>query len=152
MKRSARIQAIVEIKSAQEQSAMKVLGAVQRKKAELQAQLDNLRQYRLEYQERFDRLGSGGVMVVQLLEFRAFIDKLDKAIAGQEQAMCAIDADLMAKRKNWERMHQQTHSLQKVCDAALQTEMKRADKREQQEQDEWASGFSRNSSGGTKNA
>ncbi|WP_036250938.1 flagellar export protein FliJ [Methylobacter sp. BBA5.1] len=152
MKRSQRIQTIVEIKASQEKNSLEVLGAVQRKKAELQAQLDNLKQYRQEYQERFDRLGGGGVKVAQLLEFRSFIEKLDKAIAGQEQAMRAMDADLAAKRKVWESAHQQTNSLRKVCDSALQTETRQAGKLEQVAQDEWASRFFQSSSGGAKNA
>lgn len=152
MKRSQRIQTIVEIKAAQEKNSLEVLGAVQRKKAELQAQLDNLRQYRQEYQERFDRLGGDGVKVAQLLEFRSFIEKLDKAIAGQEQAVRTMDAGLAAKRKVWESAHQQTNSLRKVCDSALQTENRQAGKLEQAAEDEWASRFFQSSSGGAKNA
>jgi flagellar protein FliJ len=63
-----------------------------------------------------------------------------------------MDADLAAKRKVWESAHQQTNSLRKVCDSALQTETRQAGKLEQAAQDEWASRFFQSSSGGAKNA
>ncbi len=152
MKKSQRIKTIVDIKATQEKNALEVLGAVQRKLLSMQAQVEGLRNYRKEYQDRFDQLGIKGVNVAQLLEFRSFIDKLDKAIIGQEQVLSSIEADLMAKRKIWEELHHKTQSLQKVCDSALAIEMKQEAKREQLEQDERASRTGRNNSNGMGNA
>ncbi|MDP1969728.1 MAG: flagellar export protein FliJ [Methylobacter sp.] len=142
----------VEIKATQEKSALEVLGAVQRKLQGMQVQVEGLRNYRKEYQDRFDQLGSRGVNIAQLLEFRSFIDKLDKAIIGQEQVLRSIEAEVIAKRKIWEELHHKTQSLQKVCDSALVIEMKQEAKREQQEQDERASRIGRNNSSGMGNA
>lgn len=144
MKKSQRIKTIVEIKATQEKNALEVLGAVQRKLQSMQVQVEGLRNYRKEYQDRFDQLGSKGVNVAQLLEFRSFIDKLDKAIIGQEQVLDSMEAELKAKRKVWEELHHKTQSLQKVCDSALVAEMKQEAKREQLEQDERASRTGRN--------
>lgn len=152
MKKSQRIKTIVDIKATQEKNALEVLGAAQRKFQSMQAQVEGLRNYRKEYQDRFDRLGVKGVNVAQLLEFRSFIDKLDIAIIGQEQVLSSIEAELKAKRKIWEELHHKTQSLQKVCDSALVVEMKQEAKREQLEQDERASRIGRNGSGGIGNA
>jgi len=152
VKKSQRIKTIVDIKANQEKSALEVLGAVQRKHQGMQAQVEGLRNYRREYQDRFDQLGVKGVNVAQLLEFRSFIDKLDKAIIGQEQMLDSIEAEVKAKRKIWEELHHKTQSLQKVCDSALKIEMKQEAKREQQEQDERASRIGRNNSSGMGNA
>ncbi|MGZ5055944.1 MAG: flagellar export protein FliJ [Methylobacter sp.] len=152
MKKSQRIKTIVDIKANQEKSALEALGAVQRKHQGMQAQVEGLKIYRREYQDRFDQLGAKGVNVAQLLEFRSFIDKLDKAIMGQEQMLDSIEAEVKAKRKIWEELHQKTQSLQKVCDSALKVEMKQEAKREQQEQDERASRIGRNNSSGMGNA
>lgn len=152
MKKSQRIKTIVDIKATQEKNALEVLGAVQRKLQSMQAQVEGLRNYRKEYQVRFDQLGIKGVNVAQLLEFRSFIDKLDKAIIGQEQVLSSIEAELMTKRKIWEELHHKTQSLQKVCDSALAIEMKQEAKREQLEQDERASRSGRNNSNGMGNA
>ncbi|MDI1276508.1 flagellar export protein FliJ [Methylobacter sp.] len=152
MKKSQRIKTIVEIKANQEKSALEVLGGVQRQLQSMQAQVEGLRNYRKEYQDRFDQLGAKGVNVAQLLEFRSFIDKLDKAIMGQEQILSSIEVEVIAKRKIWEELHHKTQSLQKVCDSALVVEMKQEAKREQQEQDERASRIGRNNSSGMGNA
>jgi len=152
VKKSQRIKTIVDIKATQEKSALEVLGAVQRKILAMQAQIEGLKNYRQEYRDRFNLLGTDGVKVAQLLEFRSFIDKLDKAIMGQEQTLSSMEVELMAKRKIWESLHQKTQSLQKVCDTALAVEMKQEDKREQLEQDERASRIGRNNSSGMRNA
>ncbi|EGW20508.1 flagellar export protein FliJ [Methylobacter tundripaludum] len=152
MKKSQRIKTIVEIKANQEKNALEVLGGIQRQLQSMQAQVEGLRNYRKEYQDRFDQLGAKGVNVAQLLEFRSFIDKLDKAIMGQEQILSSIEAEVIAKRKIWEELHHKTQSLQKVCDSALVVEMKQEAKREQQEQDERASRIGRNNSSGMGNA
>lgn len=146
MKKSQRIKTIVEIKAAQEKNALEVLGAVHQKLQNMQAQIEGLKNYRKEYQDRFDQMGSRGAHVAQILEFRSFIDKLDKAIMGQEQVLSSIEAELAAKRKVWEELHHKTQSLQKVCDSALTAEMKQEAKREQLEQDERASRIGRNNS------
>lgn len=152
MKRSQRIKSIVDIKATQEKNALEVMGAVQRKLLTAQAQVEGLKNYRREYQDRFDQLGAKGVNVAQLLEYRSFFDKLDKAILGQEQVLSSIEVELLTKRKIWEELHHKTQSLQKVCDSALLVEMKQEDKREQLEQDERASRSGRNGSGGMRNA
>jgi flagellar FliJ protein len=152
VKKSQRIKSIVNIKATQEKNALEILGAVQRRRFDMQAQIESLLVYRKEYQDRFDRLGAKGVNVAQLLEFRSFIDKLDMAIVGQEQVLSSIEAELIAKRKIWEELHNKTESLQKVCDSALKVEMKQEAKREQLEQDERASRTGRNNSGGMGNA
>lgn len=152
IKRSQRIKTIVEIKEAQEKSALEMLGASQRKLLTMQAQVESLRKYRREYQDKFKQLGGVGIGVVQLLEFRSFMDKLDQAIAGQEYSLSECEKDLMMKRKIWEGLHHRTQSLQKVCDSALAAEIKQEDKLEQLAQDERASRSGRNSSGGIKYA
>ncbi|MDP3878199.1 MAG: flagellar export protein FliJ [Methylobacter sp.] len=148
MKKSQRIKTIVDIKATQEKNALEALGLIQGKWVNMQAQVDGLRNYRREYQDKFNLLGSGGVNISQLLEFRSFIDKLDKAILGQQQVLSSIEVELANKRKIWEELHHKTQSLQKVCDSAKQAENKKEAKREQLEQDERASRNGRNSSGG----
>ncbi len=152
IKKSQRIKTIVEIKAAQEKNQLKVLGASQRKLTAMQAQVDGLKKYRMDYQDKFNQLGNVGANVGQLLEFRSFMDKLDTAIAGQELSLDQNRADLAAKRKIWENMHNRTESLKKVYDSALATEIKQESKFEQLAQDERASRVGRNNPGNTSNA
>ena len=139
IKKSQRIKIIVEIKAAQEKNALEIMGTSHRKLVAAQAQVDNLRYYRQEYQERFNQLGGTGINVVQLLEFRSFMDKLDQAITGQEQSLSTAKTDLLGKKKIWEELHYRTQSLQKICNAARAVEIKQEAKFEQAQQDERAS-------------
>jgi flagellar protein FliJ len=152
MKKSHRIKTIVDLKATQEQESLEALGVSQRKLIALQAQVDNLKKYRQDYQDKFNILGSTGANIAQLLEFRSFMDKLDKAIAGQEHSLDQNKADLAMKRKIWEGMHHRTKSLKKIYQAALKNEFKQESKSEQLEQDERASRLGRNNSDKLRNA
>lgn len=149
-KKSQRIKTIVDLKAAQEQDSLEALGASQRKLMTMQTQVDNLKKYRQDYQDKFNRLGNAGANVGQLLEFRSFMDKLDKAIAGQEQSLDQSKAELATKRKIWESMHHRTKSLKKIYQTALKTELQQESKSEQLEQDERASRLGRNNANKTK--
>ena len=144
MKKSQRIKTIVDLKAAQEQDSLEALGISQRKLITLQTQVDGLKNYRQDYQDKFNRLGQEGANVGQLMEFRSFMAKLDQAIAGQEYSLDQGKADVANKRKIWESLHQRTQSLQKIYQAALKTEQKQESKAEQLEQDERASRLGKN--------
>jgi flagellar FliJ protein len=152
IKKSQRIKTIVEIKATQEKKSLEVLGVSQRKLLVTQAQIESLRKYRQEYQDKFNQQGEAGISVIKLLEFRSFMDKLNKAIADQEHSLSEYETDLMTKRKIWEGLHHRTQSLQKVCNSVLAAEIKQEGKLEQSEQDERASRSGKNSSGGMRNA
>ena len=152
MKKSQRMQMIVEIKATQEKKALEALSAAQRKLLAMQAQLDNLIVYRQDYRDQFSRLGCTGAKVGQLLEFRAFIDKLDQAISGQQQTVQIFERELAEKRKTWEDLHQRGNGLQKLRDSLLKSEIQQAAKVEQGEQDERAARFGGNGLNGMINA
>jgi flagellar FliJ protein len=144
MKKSQRLKTIVDLKAAQTKTALESMGACQRRRVAMENQITGLKNYRLDYQSKLDKLGGGGANIAQLLEFKSFIEKLDKAIAGQEQALLAIEQELQFKKNAWESLHFRTQGLQKVCDKALVVEAKHEDKAEQQAMDERASRLGRN--------
>lgn len=143
MKKSKRIQALVDLNLMQEKKALEVIAEVQKRLLTSQTQVEQLKHYRLEYAEKFKRMGSTGTGIRQLLDFRAFMEKLDSAIHGQELALTRIENELHHKRKVWEGLHHRTTSLEKVCASALRDEQKVQDKQEQNAQDEHASRSSR---------
>jgi flagellar FliJ protein len=151
MKKSQRLKIIVDLNATDEKKALEALGKAQRKKKQLQGKLDELLQYQQDYKQKFQTISEIGVNITQLLEFRAFISKLEIAIDGQKKAVLEQEEEVTFVRKTWERKHQKTKSLQKVCDTALEEEVKMEDKREQKEQDDQASSRS-GRGGGTKSA
>lgn len=143
MKRSKRLETIVEIKANQEQKALEILGQSQRQHTQMQRQVEGLTNYRSDYVDKCNAFARDGVKVSRLIEFRSFIDKLDIAIAGQERILKKIEQDVQQKRTMWEFTHRSKKSIQKVHDSALKFEQKQEDKREQSEQDEFASRLGR---------
>lgn len=148
MKKSERIQVLVDLQSEQEKRALETLGHCQRQCLELDKQLQNLQNYRREYVEKYDVSENRTVSISRLLEFRAFIEKLDKAIGLQRQALDDKQRELQRCRKQWEQKHQKTQSLQKISDQAASDEIKRINKQEQVAQDEYASRFGRKNGAG----
>ncbi|MGR9114269.1 MAG: flagellar export protein FliJ [Gammaproteobacteria bacterium] len=152
MKKSDRLKTIVELNADQEKKALEAFGAMQKKQLQMQQQLESLTKYRREYQEKFDSFCGSGARIGQLLEFKSFIDKLDKAIVGQERSLQQVETELNSIRGNWVGLHNRTQSLQKICDKAAAAEMKQLDKQEQLEQDDRVSSGRRNGSSGMRNA
>jgi len=150
MKKSQRLNVIVELNVNNEKKALEALGDSQRQKQEAQQQLEHLKEYLQDYKSRYQSMGETGVNIKQMLEFRAFFSKLDKAIEEQQQVVINAEKQLDSARMHWERLHQKTRSMQKVCEAAVKEEIKIEHKREQNEQDERATRSGRN--GGTGNA
>lgn len=135
MKRSKRLQTIVDLHVVQEKDALQIMGHCQRKLEEQQNQLEHLKTYREEYMVKLAERQKMGLNVSQLLEFRAFAEKLDKAIDGQRQAVATQERDFHRAQVKWEECHQRTKSLEKLSEMALAEEIKLENKREQHEQD-----------------
>lgn len=135
MKKSERLKVVIDLHARQEQDALEAMGRVQQKLQAQQAQLDNLQTYRIEYGNKLLDRQRLGMNVNQLLEFRAFADKLDKAIDGQRHTVMLHERELQRARQRWEECHQRTKSLLKVSEMALAEELKVEHKREQAEQD-----------------
>ncbi len=152
MKKSQRIQALVELKARHEKNALTTLAEFQQKKRQAQQQLEHLQQYRQEYIDKFNARSGAGINVQTLLEFRSFIDKLDSAIAGQVLQVQQCATDEARRRDLWEKSHQQTESMQKVYCGIVAAEVKLENKREQAESDDRSCRMSRGSSTGTRNA
>jgi len=150
MKKSQRLNVIVELNANNEKKALEALGDIQKQRLQAKQQLDSLNVYLQDYKDKYQSMLAQGVNIKQLLEFRAFMSKIDKAIEDQKQVVDSVEKQVESVRMNWERQHQKTRSMQKVCDAAIKEEVKAENKREQNEHDDRATRVGRN--GGTRNA
>ncbi len=150
MKKSQRLNVIVELNARNEKTTLKALGSIQQQRQEAETQLENLKVYRQDYETQYQSIAKIGVNIKQLLEFRAFMSKLDLAIEEQQQVILGVEKQLSSTRIQWEQQHQKTKSMQKVCEAAVKEELKAEDKREQNEQDDRGSRVGRNT--GTRSA
>lgn len=150
MKKSQRLNVIVELNANNEKKALEALGDMRKQKLQAKQQFDSLKDYLQDYKDKYQSMLAQGVNVKQLLEFRAFMSKIDKAIEDQKQVVDNVEKQVESARIDWERKHQKTRSMQKVCDAAIKEELKAENKREQNEHDDRATRVGR--AGGTRNA
>ncbi len=150
MKKSQRLKVIANLYAENEKKGLEALGKAQTEMQRSQTQLENLQQYQQEYLDKYNANSEQGINISQLLEFRSFVGKLDKAIDDQKNEIAEMDTKVTIARKNWERHHQKTKSIEKVCNGAASEERKIEEKREQNEQDDRATRLGRNH--GTRNA
>lgn len=150
MKKSQRLNIIVELNADNEKKALQAFAEAQRKKQEAEAQLGSLKSYLLDYKAQQQSLAETGVNIKQVLDFRAFYSKLEQAIEEQTQLVLNVEKQADKMRVHWEKQHQKTMSMQKVCESAVQEEIKVENKREQNEQDDRATRVGRGS--GTRSA
>ena len=130
------------MKEAQEKKALENLGNSQRKHQEHCLKLENLQNYRTEYQQQYKQLSETAVSVKRVLDFRAFISKLDRAIEDQLLALQEAEKELAYKRKTWESAHHRTNSLKKIYATSRTEENQQQEKIEQKEQDDLAASSS----------
>lgn len=138
MKRSERLTPVLELAETREQQAARVLGEYTRQLETTRGGLDNLKVFRDGYIAKF-RQSVEGLGMRQLLEYRAFIAKIDGAIEDQHRAVAKAEQELAKRQADWEAARQQTKGLRTVIDKARAEEAKAEDKRQQAEQDERAS-------------
>jgi len=138
VKRSQRLQVIVDLKINQEKKYLEALGKQQNIKAQKETQLNSLKNYRQDYRDKNEHLVKSGISVMQLMEFRAFMEKMDEAIAGEERALKFLNSELERLRKNWEEAHMYTQGMQKIQGNARSSEQKQEEKKEQLEMDDRA--------------
>lgn len=143
MKRSERLQPIIELHKRQEDDALQLLGRCRQQLTAQQTQLQQLQGYQQEYLSKLAQRQQTGMNVSQLLEFRAFADKLTKAIEGQRQTVAQHEREVERAQAKWEECHRRSKSLRKLGERASAEELKVENKREQSEHDARAARSSR---------
>lgn len=138
-KRSQRLQVIVDLKASQEKKYLEKLGIEQMKQRQKEQQLDNFKAYQKDYAKRHAHIMRAGVSVMQLLEFRVFMDKMNKAIDGEEQVLKNIESSINQLRKDWEASHIHTKKIKQIQKESLLVERRLDEKKEQMEMDERSS-------------
>jgi flagellar FliJ protein len=138
MNRLKKMQPILELAERKQTDAVQRFGMGQQKLAAARSNLQHLQGYRENYSSRFQDSGQQGMSMQQLTEYRAFLSKINKAVADQERAVTLAEAELENLRANWEDAHRHLLGIQKVVEKLTQAEIAKEQKREQLEQDDRA--------------
>ncbi len=136
MKKSQRLQVIIDLKAREEKKYLEALGLKQTEKQQKESQVDNLTNYRKDYLDKNAEQLENGISVFRLIEFKAFLEKMDKAITGEKQALEQMANQVNELKKQWEKAHLNTKNIEKIQFKARVSEQKELEKKEQLEMDE----------------
>lgn len=133
MKKSKRLQPITRLAEIQEQEAAQKMGACKKELKAQNEQLEKLKEYRDGYMQRFQ---TASMRANQLIDYRLFLDKLNRAIKEQERLILQATNLAYDKEKLWKQAHQHSNGMQKLTDKAVNNELFEKEKKEQAEQDD----------------
>lgn len=114
------------------------LGDALRAGEEARQKLDLLQQYRDDYTSRCQASLSQGISAVHFMNFQAFMQKLDCAVAGQQKVVDDVQHRIAQARAAWQRCEQKKMSFVTLAERADQTTARRELRREQKQNDEFA--------------
>ena len=138
MMRSKRLDTVLRIAEDRERDAVGVLAESRGRLVAQEQRLEMLLGYRAEYEGRFKERGAEGMAMGQLLEYRAFLDRLNRAIEQQRAALTEAQQRMKVDRQHWLEEARRAQSLGKVQERLRGDERRSADAQEQRETDERA--------------
>ncbi|OQX32358.1 MAG: flagellar export protein FliJ [Candidatus Sedimenticola endophacoides] len=136
MVKSKRFQPVRRVAESRERNAARELGDAKRWVQLQEEKLRELRDYHLEYLQRFQEAARAGMSASQLLEYRAFIEKLERAIGEQEEAVAEGQRRCELNREQWLEKHRRHQVIGKVVERVESAEGKVEQVREQKATDE----------------
>ncbi|BBL70237.1 flagellar export protein FliJ [Methylogaea oryzae] len=136
MNRSRRLAPILELAEKKEREAAQLF-AQQLKKVQAASQgADSLRGFLDNYHARYQSAGEEGFTVKQLMEYRAFLAKINNAIEEQASSLRQAEEMLEVCRRAWDQARQHLEGVAKLVQQANREEQALASKQEQAESDE----------------
>jgi flagellar protein FliJ len=137
MTRSEKLKPAARVAESREHDAARALGVSQRRLTELETKLEELYRYRDEYAERLAR-SNGSLDAGQLADFRAFLTRLNEAIAYQEARVHEARQEHEQSRGQWAFSRRKVDALGKVIARFVEEERHDEDRREQRDLDDRA--------------
>lgn len=133
MNRSTKLQPIAKINKQQERNAGRLHGETIRQAEQQQKQLDELINYRNHYSKAFLAASEVGLSVVQMQEYKLFINRLDDAITQQTLHVNNGQSKCKTSQKEWMQKRSKCQMIDKVIENRQQVEQQEMKKREQTE-------------------
>src|SRR5689334_17343916 len=102
MTRSERMAPVQQVLENSEQARARELGEGQRRLADAEAKLEELKAYHGDYQRAYRQRAEDGTSVTALRDFQAFLARLENAMAQQDKIVAAAREQVAAQRRNWQ--------------------------------------------------
>lgn len=138
MSRRPTLDQLIDYAQAKADDAARALGALNTCVREAEHKLQLLIQYRDEYFLRFRETAAQGIDNHRLGNFRAFMEKLDTAIAEQHKVLADARHGARAAQNRWQVEQQRLKSYEVLAERRHSAEKARTEKRERREHDEYA--------------
>lgn len=132
------LETLIDLAHRETDDAAKRLGAALRAGEEARQKLDLLKQYRDDYNTRCQASLTQGISATHFMNFQAFMQKLDCAIAGQQNVVDDTQHRIADARAAWQRCEQKKMSFITLADRADQAAARHELRREQKQNDEFA--------------
>ncbi|TXR53406.1 flagellar export protein FliJ [Reinekea thalattae] len=136
MSRSKRLQLVAKLAQQREDQAVQALAEVRSQLALEQQRLDELLQYRKEYQTYLDQQANGGIAIEQWRRTQGFIDQLAMLAQRQESTIASWQQREQQVLEKWRELYQKKKNIGQFIDKVSAEELIAEDKKEQKFIDE----------------
>lgn len=138
MSKISAIDTLIDLATSETDEAAKRLGHAIRGGEEAKNKLNMLLQYREDYAARFQAGLSAGMSPADYRNFQLFMQKLDTAIAGQEQVLAATQCKIAREQAAWRESERKRMSYDTLATRAEKDLLRKEEKRGQKAMDEHA--------------
>jgi len=135
---SKRFKPIQKIASHKERKAAAALGESIKQREEAQQRLQELRQYHADYLKRFAGATRGGLSGSRILEYQIFINKLETAIAKQEEIVNQSKQACDTSKAHWRGRYTKSKAMENAVGRLQKAERSDQNRKEQSESDDRA--------------
>lgn len=134
--RAARLAPVVDMAESAERKAVQSLGYFQGQVRVAEGKLNDLEQFRLDYQQQWIDKGAHGVSGQWLMGYQRFLTQLDTAVDQQRRSLEWHQANVEKARVTWQQAYARVEGLRKLVKRYIDEARRLEDKREQKLLDE----------------
>ncbi|MCI8210568.1 flagellar protein FliJ [Pseudomonas sp. S25] len=134
--RAARLAPVVDMAENAERKAAQSLGHFQGQVRVAEGKLNDLEQFRLDYQQQWIDKGAHGVSGQWLMGYQRFLTQLDTAVDQQRRSLAWHQDNLDKARGTWQQAYARVEGLRKLVQRYIDEARQLEDKREQKLLDE----------------
>jgi len=138
MKKSERLTPLLKLEQNREQEQVKALGEARSAVAVQAEKLQQLVDYRSEYESMVSQEGTQGITATRLQGYHQFLNRLTTAIVQQEEQLQLVRQQETLSQNQWFKQRGAVKRMDNLIGRNVQQERQEEDKREQKMLDEQA--------------
>jgi len=133
---AGKIDKVATVAKSAEQKSARELKLNQQGHQQKQQQLEQLIQFKKEYEDRLGSVGGQGMAARQLQDYRLFLSKLNQAIDQQAQDVEQAQENLNEVRQEWQEKSRRTSALDQLIEQQHREQLEVRNRAEQKADDE----------------